>query len=48
MIYMIINNGLATYKEIRDDYSFEEVIDLYETCLVSIYNSAQATRGGAK
>ena len=36
--YTLITNKYATLKEIRDDYSIEEVIDLYEMCLVNIYN----------
>lgn len=48
MIYMLINNNLATYKEIRDDYDIWEVLDLYEVCLTSIYNAIEANKGAMK
>ena len=35
---MLISNKYATLKEIRDDYSIEEVIALYESCMVNITN----------
>lgn len=41
MIYTLISNNYATLKEIRDDYSIEEVLDLYEICLVKLYNKNQ-------
>lgn len=41
IIYLLIVNKYATLKEIRDDYSIKEVLDLYETCLVSLYNKKQ-------
>lgn len=40
IIYILITNRYATYKELRDDYSLEEVIDLYECCMVNLYNKA--------
>ena len=44
MIYTLITNKYATLKEIRDDYSIDEVLDLYEACLVSLYNHYQANK----
>ena len=41
MIYILITNKYATLKEIRDDYSIEEVLDLYDMCLTQIYNKNQ-------
>ena len=41
MIYTLISNNYATLKELRDDYSIEEVLDLYEICLVKLYNKNQ-------
>ena len=38
IIYMLISNNVATLKEIRDDYSIEEVLDLYEIVVVKLYN----------
>lgn len=37
-MYTLVANGYASYKEIRDEYSIEEVLDLYEMCLVQSYN----------
>lgn len=47
MLYVIIVNKYATLKELRDDYSFEEALDLYEACLVNLYNKYQTVKGGA-
>ena len=38
IIYTLIVNKYATLKEIRDDYTIEEVLDLYESCLIFNYN----------
>ena len=38
IIYTLITNKYATYKELRDDYDMSEVIALYETCLVHLDN----------
>ena len=38
IIYTLITNKYATYKEIRDDYTIEEVLALYECCLINNYN----------
>ena len=35
---MLIINKYATYKELRDDYNIDEVLDLYELCLVQLHN----------
>ena len=48
IIYVLITNKYATLKEIRDDYSFEEVLDLYEACLNNIYNKYQSTQSVTK
>lgn len=42
MIYTIVTNRYATLKELRDDYSLEETLALYEACLVNTYNKHQA------
>ena len=38
IIYSLVINKLATYKELRDDYTIEEALDLYEMLMVSNYN----------
>lgn len=45
MIYTLITNQYATYKELRDDYSIEEAIDLYDLCLTHLYNQFKLARG---
>ena len=44
VIYTIVVNKLATLVEIRDVYSVEETLALYEACLVNIYNKHQAIK----
>lgn len=46
MLYMLINNNIATYHELKYDYSIEEVLDLYDICLTSLYNAVEAVKGG--
>lgn len=41
-IFTLISQKAATLREIRDCYTFEEAIDLYEIVLVSAYNQVQA------
>ena len=43
IIYTIIVNNLATLADIRDKYSIEEVLDLYEICLVNAYNKFKSS-----
>ena len=38
IIYTLISNKYATLKELRDNYTIEEVLDLYEICMVNMYN----------
>ena len=40
IIYVLVSNKYATLKELRDDYSIEEVLDLYEICMTNIHNKA--------
>lgn len=47
IIYMLIVNKYATLYEIRDVYSIEEVLDLYEACLVNAANRAAVMKGVA-
>lgn len=44
IIYILITNNLATYRDILEYYSIYDVLDLYEICLTSIYNKAQLTK----
>ena len=38
IVYILVTNKYATLKEIREDYTIEEVLDLYEICMCNIYN----------
>lgn len=38
IIYMLITNKYATYKELRDEYNVYETLTLYESCMISNYN----------
>ena len=38
IIYTLVSNKYATLKELRDDYTIEEVNDLYEMCMVNMHN----------
>lgn len=40
IIYGLITNHYATYKELRDDYSIDEVLDLYEAMLINLTNKS--------
>ena len=38
IIYLIITNKLATYKELKYDLDIDDMIALYEIAMVSLYN----------
>ena len=38
MIYILVTNGMATYKELKYELDIDDVIDLYEICMVKLYN----------
>lgn len=42
VIYMLITQHYATYKELRDDYDVNEMLDMYEACCINMYNKAEA------
>nr|DAO11568.1 MAG TPA: hypothetical protein [Caudoviricetes sp.] len=45
IIYLLLVNKLTTRSELRD-LTIEEVLDLYETCLISNYNKSVVMKGG--
>lgn len=47
-MYSLVTKGYATLKELRDDYTIEEVLDLYEMLMVSEHNKAEAIRVSAE
>ena len=48
LVHTIVVSKLATLKELRDDYSIEEAILLYDSYLTSLYNKYQVSniKGG--
>lgn len=42
VIYILITQGYATLRELRDEYDIEEMLDLYEACCVSMHNKTIA------
>lgn len=52
MTYVLVSNKYATLKELRDDYDVWEALDLYEICMVNLYNKSQilqsTKKGGVK
>lgn len=38
IVYTLVVNRYATYKELRDDYTIDELLDLYEACMVNMHN----------
>ena len=47
IIYLLLVNKLTTRSELRD-LTIEEVLDLYETCLISNYNKSVVMKGGTQ
>lgn len=43
LVYTLVANGFATYNELKE-YSIDEVITLYEICLVHSYNKAMVAK----
>lgn len=42
-MYMLVTQRFATYYELCYKYTIEEVLDLYEICMVSLYNKSILT-----
>jgi hypothetical protein len=42
IIYLLVTEGYATLKELRDDYTIEEMLDMYEMCCVHQRNKVMA------
>ena len=44
LVYVLVSNKYATLKELKE-YSVEETLQLYEICMVNLYNSWMVRRG---
>ena len=44
IIYLLVSNKMATLKELREDYTIEEAMDMLEIYLISTYNQAQVMK----
>ena len=42
-IYVLVTNRYATYRELKDAYTIDEFLDLYEICMVNLYNKYEIT-----
>ena len=38
IIYLLITNKLTTYQELKYNYTVEDMLDLYEICMVNLHN----------
>lgn len=43
-MYALVSNKYATLSEIRDAYTIEEVLDMYEIYMVNAYNKYSLTK----
>lgn len=48
MAYLLVTNKYATYKELTHEYDLKEFIELYEICMVNLYNKALMTEARDK
>lgn len=48
MIYVLVTNRYATYRELKYEYTINEALDLYEIALVNIYNKYVLTENRPK
>ena len=44
VVALIVQNKKATLWEINEKYSLEEVIQLYELCIIELYNKSLMMR----
>lgn len=42
IIYMLMTNGYATYRELRDELDCDDLVQLYEVAMVNLYNKNKA------
>ena len=45
---MLIVNKYATLKELKNDYDIWDVLDLYEICMINLYNNFEINNKGGK
>lgn len=42
VVYVLVTSNLITYKDLKDNCTIDEMLDLYEICLTNIYNKSMA------
>ena len=40
IIYVLVTNKYCTYYELKYKYSVDEMLDLYEMCMVNLFNKS--------
>lgn len=48
LVYLLISKGAATLRDLREVYTIEDAIDLYEIVLVDAYNQVQAAEASRR
>ena len=48
LVYSLISKGAATLRDLREVYTIEDAIDLYEIVLVDAYNQVQAAEASRR
>lgn len=38
VVYILVTNKMATYKELKYDLDIDDALNLYEICMVNLYN----------
>ena len=48
IIYILITNKLTNYYDLKYNYTIEEMLDLYELCMVNLHNKAVSIENNKK
>lgn len=48
LLYVLITEHYATLLELKEKYTLDDALDLYEACYVHMHNKAEAMRIAAK
>lgn len=44
--YLLITNHFCDLKDLKKNYNIYEFLDLYEACMIMLYNKSQSLIGG--
>lgn len=45
-IYLLVSNNYASYYDLKYNYDIDDFINLYEICIVNLYNKTMMLNGG--